>query len=221
MTSTTFGVAPFPDEAAAKINEYAVKTGQAMIAALVHEVRDWLGHPEVVIDLAKSWSPGAKAELVKADDTILEARTSITANWSGAAADAYLAYLDHVSKVMQDTSDLFDQLGQKLLDVRDQITNAYKEAILLIGNTGAEIISMTGGVIASIKESWFGVADAVLQALANFMRQLTSTASQVTQIMTNFQRNAVEIAQAAAGLKIPETLPTAAAESTDWKVRAK
>ncbi|WP_132491924.1 hypothetical protein [Saccharopolyspora elongata] len=125
-----------------------------------------------------------------------------------------------MTKVMQDTAVLFDQFSNKLLDMRDHITEAYKIAILLIGNTAAEIIAVTGGLLNKIGEL-FGVADEVLQALANFVRQLTSTAERVLQLMADFRRSGVTIAQVAADLKIPEPLPEAAADARDWKVRPK
>ncbi|MGI8311407.1 hypothetical protein [Saccharopolyspora hattusasensis] len=212
---------PFPEEQAAKIIEYAEKTGQDVIVRIVNEVRDWLGHPEAVLGIARLWSPAAKAELLQADETVTNARTAIAASWTGSASEAYIAYLDHVTKVMQDTADLFDRFSKKLLDMRDHITEAYKIAIGLIGNTAAEVISLTGGLIARIHETIFDVADEVLQALANFVRQMTSTAERVVQVMADFRRSGVEIAQVAADLKIPEPLPAAAAEPSDWKVRPK
>ncbi|MBB5156433.1 hypothetical protein [Saccharopolyspora phatthalungensis] len=212
---------PFPEEQAAKIIEYAEKTGQYLIVRIVNEVRHWLGHPEAVLAIAARWSPTAKKELVKADDTIVNARTAIAGNWTGTASEAYLAYLDHVAKVMADTADLFERFSKKLLDMLNHVTEAYKIAIALMGNTAAEIISVTGGVWGTIGESIFGVADKVLQALANFVRQLTSTTERVAQVMADFKRTGLEIAQVAADLTIPEPLPAAAADSSDWKVRPK
>lgn len=217
----TSALTAFPEEEAQKVVEYAVKAGQFAVVKVVAEIRDWLGHPEVVMDIAESWSPLAKENLVKADDTIIEARTSIKGNWSGVAAENYITYLDHVSKVMTETGKLFDDLSSKMLDTRQHITEVYKEAIGIIGDTAAEIISLTGGIIGGIQELWLGVADAVLQALANFMRQITATAKNIVQIMTDFQRSGLEIAQRAADLKVPETLPSVVAETGNWDVKAK
>lgn len=213
----TAALTAFPEREAGIVVEYAKKAGREVIVQVVNEIRDWLGHPEVVMDIAQAWSPEAKASLLRADDTIIEARTSISGNWSGTAADSYLTYLEHVSKVMGETGKLFDEFSGKLLDTRQHITDAYKEAIGLIGNTGAEIISMTGGIIAGAKELVFGVADAVLQALANFLRTITATTQSIVQIMTDFQRSGVEIAQKAADLQIPEALPSVVADSGNWK----
>ncbi|GAA3355773.1 MULTISPECIES: hypothetical protein [Saccharopolyspora] len=213
----TAALTAFPDREAAIVVEYAEKTGRYVIVRVIDEIRDWLGHPEVVMDIAQAWSPAAKAGLLHADDTIVEARTSISGNWSGPAATSYLTYLDHVSKVMLATGELFDEFSGKMLDIRQHITDAYKEAIGIIGNTGAEILSMTGGIVAGAKELLFGVADAVLEALANFLRLITSTAQNIVQIMTDFQRSGLELAQRAADLQIPEALPSVVADSGNWK----
>jgi transposase len=48
-----------------------------------------------------------------------------------------------------------------------------REAIRFIGECAAIIVEVTGGVIASIKEFLFGAAEAVANAIADFMRNVT------------------------------------------------
>lgn len=41
---------PFPEDSAGKIKDYARETGQEAAIALIDKIRDWLGHPEVVME---------------------------------------------------------------------------------------------------------------------------------------------------------------------------
>jgi hypothetical protein len=74
---------PFPEQSAQIIIEYATRTGYHAAVVLIDKVRDWLGHPEVVMERAETWDPDVKSEINDSDDSLVAAKADLQAYWEG------------------------------------------------------------------------------------------------------------------------------------------
>ena len=83
---------PFPEDPAGKIVDYAKETGQEAAVALIDKIRDWLGHPEVVMERAEIWDPEVKSIINDSDDSLVTARADLEAYWEGPAFDSFKVY---------------------------------------------------------------------------------------------------------------------------------
>ncbi|MGH3980094.1 MAG: hypothetical protein ACRDRZ_14015 [Pseudonocardiaceae bacterium] len=79
----------------------------------------------------------------------------------------------------------------------------------------------TGGIIAGIGEFFFGVAEAVADAIAAFIRNVSDLESKAMEIMTDYGNLGLDLEQKVADMEIPSPMPSSAAEGDNWNVRAR
>lgn len=129
----------FPEEPAQIIIEYAKETGHDAAVALIDKIRDWLGHPEVVMERAKTWDPDVKTLIKDSDDSLVTAKADLQAYWEGPAFDSFNTYVSHLEDVIKSTADVTAEFSNLLQKSRETITETYKTAVRFISRC-AEII---------------------------------------------------------------------------------
>lgn len=211
---------PFPEESARVIVDYAKETGQEAAIKLIDKIRDWLGHPEVVMERAETWDPDVKRIINESDNSLVAAKGDLQAYWEGAAYDAFTTYASHLEKVIADTAGVTGEFSNLLQKSRETITKTYQEAVRFIGECAALIIEATGGIIASVKEFFFGAAEAVGNAIAAFIRNVVALESKAMEIMTEYGNLGLDLKQKVADMEIPSPMPSAVAEPDNWDVRS-
>lgn len=100
----------FPYSSAAIVNGWAYKAGNTEARSLLDEIRDWLGHPDRIMDLAASWSPNASTLIHDAKEGVLSARANLKAYWEGQAFGAFSTYIDLVTKAIDDTYGVMNKM---------------------------------------------------------------------------------------------------------------
>lgn len=80
---------------------------------------------------------------------------------------------------------------------------------------------LTGGIIASIKEFFFGAAEAVANAIADFIRNVTDLESKAMELMTEYGNLGLDLMQKVADMEIPSPLPSSTGEVDNWSVRGR
>ncbi len=66
-----------------------------------------------------------------------------------------------------------------------------------------------------------GVAEAVGDAIAAFIRNVTNLESTAMELMTEYGNLGLDLKQKVADLEIPSPMPSSAAEVENWKVRGR
>jgi hypothetical protein len=211
---------PFPEDSAGKIKDCARETGQEDAVGLIDKIRDWLGHPEVVMERAETWDPEVKSIINDSDDSLVTARADLEAYWEGPAFDSFKVYVTHLERVIASTSDVTAEFSNLLQMSRETITKTYQEAIRFIGECAAQILEATGGIIAGIP-GLLGVFEAVFDAIAAFIRNVTNLESTAMGLMTEYGKLGLDLRQRVADLEIPSPLPSSAAEVENWYVRGR
>jgi hypothetical protein len=216
MTSTLF-----PEESAQIIIEYAKETGHDAAVALIDKIRDWLGHPEVVMERAKTWDPDVKTLIKDSDDSLVTAKADLQAYWEGPAFDSFNTYVSHLEEVIKSTADATAEFSNLLQKSRETITETYKTAVRFISRCAEIIIELTSGIVASIKELFFGAAEAVANAIADFIRNVTDLESKAMELMTEYGNLGLDLMQKVADMEIPSPLPSSTGEVDNWSVRGR
>lgn len=211
----------FPEEPAQIIIEYAKETGHDAAVALIDKIRDWLGHPEVVMERAKTWDPDVKTLIKDSDDSLVTAKADLQAYWEGPAFDSFNTYVSHLETVIKSTADVTAEFSNLLQKSRETITETYKTAVRFISRCAEIIIELTGGIIASIKEFFFGAAEAVANAIADFIRNVTDLESKAMELMTEYGNLGLDLMQKVADMEIPSPLPSSTGEVDNWSVRGR
>jgi len=116
---------PFPEDSAGKIKDCARETGQEDAVGLIDKIRDWLGHPEVVMERAETWDPEVKSIINDSDDSLVTARADLEAYWEGPAFDSFKVYVTHLERVIASTSDVTAEFSNLLQMSRETITKTY------------------------------------------------------------------------------------------------
>ncbi|MEU4803087.1 hypothetical protein [Actinosynnema sp. NPDC023587] len=209
----------FPYGSAAVVNEWAFKAGNGLARELLDEVRDWMGHPEKVTALARTWSPQASMLVSDAKEGVLSAREDLKAYWEGTAFGAFSAYVDHVVKVVEDTHGVMAGMSDLMLKLRETITKTYQAGITFIGRCAQAVLDAAGTVAQQWKNLWGAVCEAVLQALSDFVGAVSQLMNDALTIITEYGRTAVELERKAAELRIPDPIPSSVGETGNWKPR--
>lgn len=209
---------PFPEETARVIVDYAKETGQEAAIKLIDKIRDWLGHPEVVMERAETWDPDVKSLINESDDSLVAAKGDLQAYWQGPAYDAFTTYASHLEKVTGDTAGVTAEFSNLLQKSRETITKTYQEAVRFIGDCAAIIVEATGGIVGSFKD-FFGVVEAAANAIAAFIRNVVNLESKAMELMTEYGNLGLDLQQKVADMQIPSPIPSAVAESDNWDVR--
>ncbi len=118
-------------------------------------------------------------------------------------------------------SNGWDPFSNLLQRSRETITKTYQEAVRFIGECAAIIVELTGGIIASIKEFFFGAAEAVASAIADFIRNVTDLESKAMELMTEYGNLGLDLMQKVADMEIPSPMPSSAGEVDNWSVRGR
>lgn len=207
----------FPEAEAQTIIEYARKTGEPAAEAIVDDVRDWLGHPETVLDRAEAWDPRATKAISDAKESIVACRRRLATYWSGPAYESYVTYLDSIEKVFDDAQGVLAGMSGLLRDSQDTVTEAYRAAIQSIGDCAADILMAVGGIPGA--RDWLGALGEVARLLANFVHTLTDLENQVAGVIAEYGRTGQDLQQKATDLEVPSRMPPAAGASGGWDVR--
>jgi uncharacterized protein YukE len=208
----------WPVDAANTVKHWAAKAGNAAVAAAVDKIRDWLGHPEVVMSLATTWSPDASRYIADSKEGINSAKTDLKAYWEGPAFESFNTYIDNVVKVIDATYKVMTDMSDHMLELRRTITETYQAAIVFIGNCARAIIDAAGSAIQNLKDLWGGVCGAILEALSKFLGEYTELMTKALNIMTEYDKTGVLLQRRASELQVPDPLPRSVGEPGNWKV---
>lgn len=208
----------FPESEAQIIIEYARKTGETAAEAIIDKVRDWLGHPDVVMGRAESWDPDAKRAIQEAKDDIVTARGELAAYWEGPAYDSFSIYMESLEKVFDNAQGVMTGMSDLLQQSRDTVTKTYQAAITFIGECAADILEAVGGILGTLKD-WLGVLGEVAQLLANFVRNVTALENEALGIITEYGQTGLDLRQRATDLEVPSSMPPSAGISDNWDIR--
>ncbi|MCA1674537.1 MAG: hypothetical protein LC799_20890 [Actinobacteria bacterium] len=173
------------------------------------------------MERAETWDPEVKSIINDSDDFLVTARADLEAYWEGPAFDSFKVYVTHLESVIASTSDVTAEFSNLLQMSRETITKTYQEAVRFIGECAAIIVEATGGIIAGIAEFLLGVAEAVGDAIAAFIRNVTNLESTAMELMTEYGKLGLDLRQSVADLEIPSPLPSSAAEVENWNVRGR
>lgn len=211
---------PFPEDQAAKVVEYARKLGQDAVEGIIDKIRDVFGHPEVIVTGVDAWGHTAKTKIDNSVDDITNARANLKAYWEGSAYDSFAIYVDHLEQIFNKASEVFAGMSDHLQDIATTMTDVYNSGITFIINCAAIIVEAAGGLIAGIKEALFGVAEAIANAIANFIRETAPVIETITTSIDQYRRKGQDLRQEASNLKVPETIPSSSVDADGWDVRS-
>ncbi|WP_141658745.1 hypothetical protein [Carbonactinospora thermoautotrophica] len=213
------GVVAFPEEAARTVVEYAQKAGQTIVIKIIDEIRNWLGHPEIVNDHVHAWSPTIKQLFTDSQYNLSTCKAELSAYWEGPGYESFKAYSEHISKVFENAADIADKMSGLLRQVNDTITKVYQEAVRFIGDCAVAIIKASESILGEIEKLWLGVARGVLVALQEFVQNISNLTREVMGILNSFRSNAQELQNRAVDLKLPDVIPPSATLPDNWIVR--
>lgn len=208
----------FPESEAQTIVEYARKTGEEAAEQLVDKIRDWLGHPEVVMERAETWDPKAKKAIMDAKESIVVCKGELAAYWAGPAYDSFSIYMDSLEKSFDNAQEVMSGMSDLMQNARETVTKTYQAAIHFIGTCAADILEAVGGIIGQIKD-WLGALGEVAKLLANFVRNVTELENQALGIIAEYGQTGLDLRQKATDLEVPSTLPPSAGVTDNWDVR--
>lgn len=215
----TYPLEPFPEDKAAKVLEYARKLGQEAVVKIIDTIRDVFGHPEKVVPMADSWGLDAKVAVLNATDSITTARANLAAYWEGSAYDSFTIYVDHLEKVFEKATEVFAGEADLLQEVATTMTDIYTAGVGFIYECAAVIVEATGGIIAGAKEWLFGIAEAVCNAISDFIRAGSELLQKVMIAVNDYRKDGQDLRQQAAELKVPESIPSSSVDVDGWDVR--
>ncbi|WP_424188618.1 hypothetical protein ACOBQX_10580 [Actinokineospora sp. G85] len=209
----------YPYGSAAVVNNWAHKSGLLEVQRFLKQIHDWMGHPDKVTAIARSWSPEASTLILGGREGILSAREDVRAYWEGSAFAAFSAYTDHVLKVVDDTYAVMAGMSDLSLKLCETITKTYQAGISFIGSCAQALLDAAGTLAQQWKNLWGGVCEAIFQALSDFVGAVTTLANEIRHNMTEYSRAAVELERKAAELRVPDPLPTSVGETGNWQPR--
>lgn len=215
-------VLPYPDEPAAEVKKWAIKAGKAQIAFFVDQVRDWLGHPEILYARATAWGTEATSQITAAQEAMTMAQTGVGLVWEGAAEKAYQSYLAGVQSVAKETADAMQKFAELLMSVHTLIIEAYNTAITFIGNTASSILAVGSGLIEKAVDPRYwvtGVPSAILKLISQLYKDLTQVATDTHTRFGELTRTGQQLGSTIAKLKAPPNLHALAGDRSSWQPR--
>jgi hypothetical protein len=209
----------FPYDSAATVVYWGDKAGNSLVRTLVDQVKDWLGHPSVVLSIAGQWGTDAKAAMEMSGDGINTCVLDVKAYWQGAACEAFVGYATQVQDVIKANVQVMDDMGKLVEDLHRVITETYQEGIRFIGDCARAIADAAATIAGQWIKLWGAVAEGILRALADFIDNVSRLSQKALGLMDQYVKGAHNIATKAVDLRIPDTMPTSAGEPGTWKVR--
>ncbi|PKW18931.1 WXG100 family type VII secretion target [Saccharopolyspora spinosa] len=219
MTVTFEPLAPFPEDAAQRVLEYAKKLGLEAVSKIIDTIRDLFGHPENIGARIDAWGDKAKRAIDDSIDSITNSRADLKAYWEGSAYDSYSIYVDHLEKVFNTAAQVFGKMKDHLQDIAATMTDLYNKAIRFLVDCATIIVRATGGIIANIKEAFFGVAEPVANAIASFIDSVGNVVTEVNAVISEYRRSGQDLKFEITELKVPETIPMSSVDADGWEVR--
>jgi uncharacterized protein YukE len=210
----------FPEDRARKVLEYAARLGEHAVKEVIDKIRDVFGHPEKIVPLADSWGLDAKVKVMNSTGSITNARSNLAAYWEGPAFDSFKIYIDHLEKVFEKAVEIFAGEADLLQNMAKTMTDVYNAGIKFLTDCAAIIVEATGGIIGAIKD-WFGVADVIAKAIADFLRSTSELMVKLETAITEYRTNGQDLRQKAAELKLPEAIPSSSVDVAGWDVRSR
>ncbi|SDC97212.1 WXG100 family type VII secretion target [Actinokineospora iranica] len=209
----------FPYDSAATVVYWGDKAGNPLVRKLVDEVRDWLGHPEIVTSLAHQWGVDAKHHMDQSSGGLTSCLLDVKAYWQGPAFDSFAGYIGQVQEVVKANAQVLTEMGKLIQEMHKHITETYKSGIQFIGQCAADILAAAGGIAGNWAKLWGAVAEGVLTLLGRFVTSTSTLAQKALDVMDGYSKSAFDLESKAVDLKIPDTAPASVGENGNWKVK--
>ncbi|APU16800.1 MULTISPECIES: hypothetical protein [Actinoalloteichus] len=210
---------PFPESDADKIIEYANKVGERAVEDMINTIRDTFGHPEAIETRVDAWGFHAKQKLDQSLDSISNCRADLSAYWQGGAYDSFTIYLDHLEGIFQTAVDVFKEMSEHLKDIASTMTDVYNEGISFIYTCAGIIVEAMGGFASGITELFFGVAEVICDAIADFVRKCGETITVLNTAISEYRRTGQSLLHGVTDIRVPETIPQSSVDIGGWNVR--
>lgn len=139
----------FPDAEAAEIARLAREYGYPALEAVVNEVRQWVGDPFQILDVANQWGVEAKSALSEAGDRLGTAMDDVAFHWAGDAYEAFKSHGERVADTVREIDPVLTGMAQNLVNVANAVIDTYNGAVDLIidfGQYAARVIAVAGSI---------------------------------------------------------------------------
>jgi uncharacterized protein YukE len=210
---------PLPEDKVQTVLEYAKKLGLDGVSQIIDKIRDLFGHPENIAPRAAAWGIEAKVAIDDSTSSITNARADLKAYWEGSAYDSFETYVNALEGTFSDAASVFGKMMGHLQDIGTEMTNLYNTALRFLTECASEIVRVTGGVMAGIKEHILGVAQPVADAIAAFMANVGSVITDINTSISAYRTTGQSLKSDITDLKVPETIPRSAVDADGWAVR--
>lgn len=207
----------FPEAEAQTIAEYARRTGEPAAEELVGKIRDWLGHPEVVLDRADAWDLGA-TQAMNAKDSVAVCKEELAPYWEGPAHDSFSLYIEVLERAFDQAREVMSGMSGLMHDAWDTLTETYQAAIEFIGQCAADILNAVGAILGNVEDR-FGALRDVARLLADFVRKVIDLANEATEVIAEYSQTGFDLRRQAAHLEVPSAMPPSAGVPGNWDVR--
>lgn len=216
----------WPQNMVDKIIELAREAGVQGAEGAIDIIHQMLGNRGAIIEHAQFWSrvqnhlTGGSGALAYAQ----EKKGGVLSRWEGPAHTAFTGWETGMEEALKGMSTAALTMSKVVAGMLDEITKAYNTARTLIANTYANLLEHAPGLLESLplpgrQARHLAAIKEVAQIIATFIRDVNQFANDVTMVLTEYQKTAIDVGHATGKIgRIPGLAGTAHVPSS-WDLR--